>query len=425
MAIAANMDAWPLHGPDVPSRRRGSPEKMRKQKRFSSFFFYFLPPSYILKGMHTVNSVGELMAAVDDKAIDDIVLSPGLYTLDRTLDLKRPVTVRANSPGSAVLHGNRSVRVIHVAEGTAGVWLIGLNITGGVADDRTSGGPGNRGAGGGVYIGGGSTVELRECNVYDNRAYDGAGVYLLHVCEVTMTDVSITFNSGQYGAGLRIFDDGAVPVSSNKACQRATTLTRCRVRNNHAMGLGGGVYQFGGVLAFDHSLLDSNVAQVQGGGLCLSDGIASLSDSTVEGNQAGGGGGLRVGGGTLTVQRSRIVRNVASAGPGGGLYVEATAGQFHRAKWAAIRLAGGPTSCLCTSTLPALRYPPHRLPHAPPAFSVGVALVPLIVFLSTLHILPSSAMRLPPSTWQGPPLSTTAASTARRLILRRPVRRDD
>ena len=304
----------------------------------------------------SVDTVSELMAAVADEAIDEIVLSPGVYTLGNTLTLKRPVIVRTNFPGSAVLHGNRSVRVIHVAEGTAGVSLIGLNITGGLADERLldSGQAQQRGAGGGVFIGSDSTVELRECNVFGNRAYDGAGVYLKHVCEVTMTDVSITANSGQVGAGLRIFDDGSVPVPSNKACGGTITMKRCRVSDNHAVALGGGVYQFGGMLTIDHSLLDSNVAEQQGGGLCLSDGIAILSDSTIEGNKAGAGGGLRVGGGTLTDQRSRIVRNVASGGPGGGLYVEASAGTTRVAKWATIRLAGGWTSCLCSTsgTLP-------------------------------------------------------------------------
>ena len=109
-------------------------------------------------------SGGDIQAALNDASVSRIVLAAGTYALGSTLTIGtsgngfgRNVTIEAEVPGSVVLHGQGS-QVLSVYAAGHKIELIGINITGGVADTS-----------GGVYIYNGD-VSFVSCNIYDNAA---------------------------------------------------------------------------------------------------------------------------------------------------------------------------------------------------------------------------------------------------------------
>ena len=87
--------------------------------------------------------------------------------------------------------------------------------------------------------------------------------------------------------------------------------------------LGGGIYMGGGTLSLDHCNVSGNRAVNEGGGIYMSGSTLVLNQCTVSGNHAedyGGGGalggGLFVAGGTLTLGQSTVAYNSAFGSPG-------------------------------------------------------------------------------------------------------------
>ncbi len=87
--------------------------------------------------------------------------------------------------------------------------------------------------------------------------------------------------------------------------------------------LGGGIYMGGGTLTLDHCAVSGNRAFNEGGGIYMAGGTLALNQCTVSGNHAedysGGGalgGGLFVAGGTLTLDQSTVAYNSAFGSPG-------------------------------------------------------------------------------------------------------------
>ena len=102
------------------------------------------------------NLRGALAAAAPGTVLE---LQDGVYgggTGGQVLNISSSVTLRAQSPGRAVLDGEDSRRVVLIASGA--VVLEGLNITGGSSED-----------GGGLFIQGGD-VTMSGCTVYGNTA---------------------------------------------------------------------------------------------------------------------------------------------------------------------------------------------------------------------------------------------------------------
>ena len=77
----------------------------------------------------TVSDVAALNAALADPSIGHVLLNPGTYPLTSQLEISRDLIVEAAQPGTVVLDGQDSTRVLYISSGT--VELIGLHITGG------------------------------------------------------------------------------------------------------------------------------------------------------------------------------------------------------------------------------------------------------------------------------------------------------
>ena len=106
------------------------------------------------------------------------------------------------------------------------------------------------------------------------------------------------------------------------------TISGCEIRDNRnddESGDGGGISNYNGHLIIKNSRISNNESYVGGGIFSGSepDNIAKLtiSDSIISGNTAGGGGGgIAMRGGTLNVYRSEIIDNyVSRESTGGGI----------------------------------------------------------------------------------------------------------
>lgn len=88
-------------------------------------------------------------------------------------------------------------------------------------------------------------------------------------------------------------------------------------QGNGATGDGGAIALTSGVAGLDRCELLENIAEDDGGGVAAVSSELTLTDSSVEDNQAVRGGGLLVEGTSLDVDRVRIVGNVATDAGGG------------------------------------------------------------------------------------------------------------
>ena len=185
-------------------------------------------------------------------------------------------------------------------------------------------------AGGGLYVGDDSTVEMLWSDVYGNAAGLGAG------------------GGSAYGGGVYIDSGISVIHASN---------IRQNIASQNANGYGGGMYLFVSQASLDNNIIEENIASAAGamyygygGGIYLSAGgvanhtkAAQGSGVEIWGNSirsntaanglsaTGYGGGIFVYQGSPLLERNQIVYNTASrysGGYGGGLHIEYAAAQI-------------------------------------------------------------------------------------------------
>ena len=162
--------------------------------------------------------------------------------------------------------------------------------------------------GGGLYVstsstGNGGTFTFTHMTVTSNTANDGGGIY------------------AEVGAGSATFSDSLI----------GDTSTGCDTGNDAQQseggGDGGGIWDgsFSRSVLYTRLLVGDNCADRTGGGVYFSGSSATLSNSTITGNDAGSnGGGLALGRSTNTsVTFATVTDNVSNGGSasGGGIYV--------------------------------------------------------------------------------------------------------
>ena len=268
-------------------------------------------------------------ALADANDGDTINFDPSLNDQTITLttaELQIAKNVTVSGPGPNLLTVARSsqtsFRILHVMPGHT-VTIGGLKITGGASGFFPCGGVWNDHA----------TLTLNNCSITGNFS----GVFGGGICNngqngsATLTIVNSTVienYSGGHGGG--IYDDGSTTLA----------ITNSTVSNNFAIsqtppqiGRGGGIYKGLGMLTITDSTIDGNVAVEWGGGL-VNGGPATITNSTISRNGAGGpgfnpatpglGGGIFTQG-PLTISNSTISDNTAwgnkfkGPGYGGGI----------------------------------------------------------------------------------------------------------
>jgi len=246
-----------------------------------------------------------------------------------------------NADDANITLNNSAVRRNTCTSG-AGIWAgsgnVTLNnsaVTNNIADDD----------GGGIFAGDGD-VTLNNSTVRGNRAANGGGIYA-RSGDVTLTDSRVTGNTAAKPLSS-LANGGGIDAESGNV-----TLVRVTVDHNRASANGGGLYVPDGTLTLRGSTVRLNVVgliAVEGGFLgerppAVGGGVfanvvnafnstvsrnfaidsggginavtATLTNSTVSGNQARTGGGVFAT--TATLTGSTVSDNTAGIGDGGGV----------------------------------------------------------------------------------------------------------
>ena len=172
--------------------------------------------------------------------------------------------------------------------------------------------------GGGLYAID-TTVTLKNGSLVDgNTAQSGGGIYADASATVNIVGSTVSNNTATIGDGLAgggIFNNGTVNISAFSS-----------ISGNKASGtsgFGAGILNEA-LLNIDHSTIANNITDSYGGGIYSSTNVAvtTITASTISGNKAALGGGVRVSNGSASLTNTTISGNTAfrgSPGNGGGI----------------------------------------------------------------------------------------------------------
>src|SRR5262245_46970822 len=253
-----------------------------------------------------------ITAANANPGADAIVLPAGIFkiaseTADDTnvagdFDVHDSTLFQGAGAGTTIIDGQQIARVFDVlgtAPGSITVTFQGLTVRNGRALN---------GGGAGIRVGNANLV-VQDCFVTGNRtARNGGGISndaLPGTGNVTLVRSTIARNVASVGGGLSVQADGvgqgSVLIVNNSTIQR----------NLAESGAG----LFAGVATLTDSTVNGNIASRDGGGL-FAENTVTLTDSTVSGNSAGqDGGGISAG--TARLINSAVSGNFASRDGGG------------------------------------------------------------------------------------------------------------
>ncbi len=169
--------------------------------------------------------------------------------------------------------------------------------------------------GGGAYVSGTGTLTLTGATLVGNTATSGGGMHVAGGTATLDATTIVRHNSAPTGGGLS--------VAGGTLTATGTTIGGTiddPYDWNQASTLGGGAYVSGtGALNLTSVTLSDNFAGVNGGGLHVAGGTATVSGSTISSSTSAYGGGVCTTGGTTTITNSTIASNTASIS-GGGVY---------------------------------------------------------------------------------------------------------
>jgi len=212
-------------------------------------------------------------------------------------------------------------------------------------------------AGGAIYAGG-SSVTIIGSSLDDNYAVDGvepANSYLgeggaLQVWsgDVTITSTSMAGNRAYSYAGAISFSGGSLAIQGGSSFTDnhaennsggalamfggSATISDTTMDSNDAYGSGGAIYTDSPLALTDVSLTNNNAAWGNGGGLAVSDwayGDVTVTNTTLSGNGACAGGGISIGdlSGAVELTQVTLSDNWADTN-GGGLFVDDSDGTY-------------------------------------------------------------------------------------------------
>ncbi len=264
------------------------------------------------------NGICTLRAAIQESNAwpgkDSIHVSTGTYTLSLSgtdniaavgdLDITGPLTLRGASETLSIIDGADIDRVLDIHN--VDVQVENITLQNGLASGVEGGGIRNLTG----------TLTLRNSTLNSNETtgfgFGGGGLY--STGPLVIDNATITNNRSSRGAGLLQFSEDM-------------TISNSRINTNTAdinAGTGGGIYiQSDGVATITNTTIDGNLAALGGGGGIYAIYGFTLSDSTISNNQAllvGGGGIYNIGLSPLTITNTTISSNDAT-GNGGGIHV--------------------------------------------------------------------------------------------------------
>ena len=169
-------------------------------------------------------------------------------------------------------------------------------------------------SGGGVFTGKYGTTTLSNCTVSGNSGINGGGLYNFYGT-TNLTNVVVSGNSAVNGGGMSNYFG-------------STTLSNCTVSGNMAAGDGGGMLNSSGTTTLSACSISGNYAAADGGGLGnASNGTTTAYYCSLSGNTTLGlGGGINTNNSTTVLYGCAVSGNTAgnstNSGSGGGLSTE-------------------------------------------------------------------------------------------------------
>ena len=231
---------------------------------------------------------------------DEVPSGEGMANFS-ALNKNLTLTIKSLSDEKATLDAGGKSRVINAKPASGG----SLNLTleklviknGNVADTNN---------GGGIAVYGG-TFTIEDCEITDNNAQKGGGLYVERTT-LLMKDTTISGSTATDEGGGVYVNDGTLTInggtfSKNTAQQGGGmyvtnsnsifTMAGGEISNNRAYSAGGGIYVKESKQAtISGTTISVNTANVDGGGVFVSDGAILTVNGTITGNTAQQGGGV-------------------------------------------------------------------------------------------------------------------------------------
>ena len=145
--------------------------------------------------------------------------------------------------------------------------------------------------GGGIMFSGENTSPTLETSVIEHNkcSYDGGGIYICSSSSPIISDCRISYND------CFDFEDG---IGGGISCYNAfPVIQNTDITYNYAKVSGGGVYcESNSEITFSDVLISENIAHIWGGGISVENSTANLSGTTISFNTAEyhEGGGIRI-----------------------------------------------------------------------------------------------------------------------------------
>jgi hypothetical protein len=241
-----------------------------------------------------------------------IILPKTAYTLQYPAIIRSPIIIQGAKPkkpkkGQPFIPGTGGT--LHAPAGSAAFYvyygaslsLYNVTITGGATS----------GYGGVIYNGNGASTSLNISAISGASAFRGGGIF--NSGNLTITGSKISGNTASYGGG--IYNYGNLSVSS--ATVLGTVVVSSTITGNHADYHGGGIYNSYSATISNSTISDNTAARNGGGTANSASGTLSITSSTLTGNDADKGGALH-NAYNLAVTSSTISNSTAHYG--GGLY---------------------------------------------------------------------------------------------------------
>jgi hypothetical protein len=255
----------------------------------------------------------------------------GTITLTATITIAADTTIDGSGQ-TVTISGNHAVPVFFVISGNSGVTLNLNKVT--VANGYSI-----NGDGAGIFIMTLGTVTVSDSTFADNSAVYGGGIR--NYGTLTVNNSTFSGNRAEHGGGISNTSGGKWPrfgtatvsnsiFSGNRAEHGGgisntsggkwprfgtATVSNSIFSGNRADYYGGAIDNTSGTVTVNNSILSGNSADT-GGAIDSSGGTVSLSNSTLSGNSAGAGGGISNEGSMVIVSNSTFAGN--SAGRDGG-----------------------------------------------------------------------------------------------------------
>jgi hypothetical protein len=235
-----------------------------------------------------------------------VLVTGGAYLLVNDVSFEDNVAVFG---GAVAIIGAQSSASILNAEFTGNVARLsgaGVHVEGASVEVQGSTFFGGDAPYGGAIGGNGGNGFISESTFQRNRGQGGGG--------------ALRFEGGSYEVDSSVFVGNSCPTGGAIAMLGGDlTLSRSIVAANTAVGQGGGVYaeRAGGELSVRQTAIVGNqVPDSNGGGVCFYGDVLDIDGSSIVGNQAGYGAGVRSEG-QLSLRNSEVRQNRASDVAGG------------------------------------------------------------------------------------------------------------